>query len=255
MNFNTTIAALSTVPGHSAIAVIRLSGKDAFAIGEKIFEGKNLSEQKSHTAHFGRLKFGDELIDEVLITIFKAPHSFTVEDVIEISCHGSPFIAQKILEAVIAAGATQAKPGEFTQRAFLNGRFDLSQAEAVADLIASENAASHRMALQQMRGRFSLKIKSMRQQLIHLASLLELELDFSEAIDTSRLAEAKIQIQNSQRNALNVKNIFPEIPSLKKIFLETQLQNIGEVYSVSVQNIFDTSRNAINEKQIGRAHV
>lgn len=209
MIFNSTIAALSTVAGHSAIAVVRVSGIDAIAVCEKIFVGKKLSEQQSHTAHFGKLKWNDEVIDEVLLTVFKAPHSFTMEDVVEISCHGSPYITQKIMEALLHFGAVQAKPGEFTQRAFLNGRFDLSQAEAVADLIASESAASHQLALKQMRGGFSSRIKSLRQQLIHLASLLELELDFSEEdVEFANRDELKQLIKNISDEAQRLFNSF-----------------------------------------------
>ncbi len=179
-----TICALSTPPGSGAIAVIRLSGPRSIAIAESVFTpaGKQvtLPTIASHTVHLGMIREGDDLIDEVLLTFFKAPHSYTGEDVIEISCHGSLFIQQRILETLIQAGARMAKPGEFTFRAFMNGKFDLSQAEAVADLIASNSKGAHDLALSQMRGGFSLKIKEMRKQLLDLASLLELELDFSE---------------------------------------------------------------------------
>ena len=180
MEMSKTIVALSTAAGHSAIAVIRLSGREAIVICDAVFIGHKLVDQPSHTVHFGKLAIGDKVLDEVVVTIFKAPYSFTKENVVEISCHGSPFIVQQIIELLISQGAVPAKAGEFTMRAFLNGRFDLSQAEAVADLIASENESTHKMAIQQMRGGFSERIKLMRQQLVHLASLLELELDFSE---------------------------------------------------------------------------
>lgn len=175
-----TIIALSTAPGVGAISVIRLSGDDAFEIIDKIFLSKKLSEQKSHTAHFGKIVFENKEIDEVVATIFKGPYSYTKENVIEISCHGSPYIVQQIMEALLANGASLAKAGEFTMRAFLNGRMDLSQAEAVADLIASESAATHRMAMQQMRGGVSSELKVLRQELIDYAALIELELDFGE---------------------------------------------------------------------------
>lgn len=179
-SLNDTIVALSTPPGTGAIGVIRLSGASAISIAEKVFSGKKLSEQPSHTLHHGFIKNGDEVIDEVVIGIFKAPHSYTTEDVIEISCHGSDFIIQKIISLLIEKGARTAKPGEFTMRAFLNGRMDLAQAEAVADLIAAQTQASHDMALNQMRGGYSSELKNLRFELIHFASLLELELDFSE---------------------------------------------------------------------------
>ena len=179
-----TICAISTSPGTGAIAVIRLSGENAIKITEKVFisprKGKKLSEQKGNTIHFGQLVFHDELIDEVVVSLFRAPHSFTGEDIVEISCHGSVYVQQKILEILIENGARLAQPGEFTQRAFLNGKMDLSQAEAVADVIASSNAAAHKLALNQMRGGFSREITELRDQLLHFTAMVELELDFSE---------------------------------------------------------------------------
>ncbi len=176
-----TIVALSTAPGMAAIAVIRLSGDAAISIADKLFYGKKkISDCASHTAHFGKIIFNDKLLDEVVLTLFKAPHSYTRENIVEISCHGSTYIVQQILQACMQSGARAAKAGEFTLRAFLNGALDLSQAEAVADLIHSESDASHQLALKQMRGGFSSEIKMLRDELIHLASLLELELDFSE---------------------------------------------------------------------------
>jgi tRNA modification GTPase len=175
-----TIVALATPPGVGAIAVIRLSGPEAFSITDALFKGKNLSEQPSHTVHYGALRDEGQLLDEVLVTLFRGPHSYTREDVVEISCHGSEFIARRIIQSLLKGGARLAKPGEYTQRAFLNGRFDLAQAEAVADLIASDSEASHRTALHQMRGGFSRQIKALREKLIHFASLIELELDFGE---------------------------------------------------------------------------
>ena len=175
-----TIVALSTPEGIGAIAVIRLSGLAAIAMADAVFYGKNLTQQASHTLHYGTLRDGQEVIDEVVVSLYIAPYSFTGEDVVEISCHGSPFIVQKIMRLLLGKGARLAGPGEFTQRAFLNGRMDLAQAEAVADLIASESEAAHRTALQQMRGGFSQEIKALREQLIHFASMIELELDFGE---------------------------------------------------------------------------
>ncbi|SFD63020.1 tRNA uridine-5-carboxymethylaminomethyl(34) synthesis GTPase MnmE [Spirosoma endophyticum] len=175
------IAALATAPGIGAIAVVRVSGEGAIAITNRFFRGKDLTQQESHTAHFGTLRNADgSIIDEVLVTIFHTPKSFTKEDVVEISCHGSEFIIQQILRRLTTEGARLAKPGEFTQRAFLNGQFDLVQAEAVADLIASDSDASHRAALTQLRGGFSKQLKVLRQQLIDFVALVELELDFGE---------------------------------------------------------------------------
>lgn len=177
---NETIVALSTAPGKAAIAVIRLSGKDAIQVTNKVFKGKDLTTVPSHTIHFGTINHGNQIIDEVLVSVFKAPTSFTKEDMTEISCHGSDFIVQQIIRVLLAEGVRLAKPGEFTQRAFLKGRFDLAQAEAVADLIASDSEAAHHAAINQMRGGFSNEIKKLREQLIHFASMIELELDFSE---------------------------------------------------------------------------
>lgn len=180
---NDTIVALATASGTGAIAVIRLSGKDAIAIGSRFFRsvsGKSLSEQKSHTVHLGHIVDHPRVIDEVLVTIFKNPHSYTGEDVIEISCHGSLYIQQEIIQLFLKNGCRMANAGEYTLRAFLNGKLDLSQAEAVADLIASDNEASHKIAMQQMRGGFSNEIKHLRDELLNFASLIELELDFVE---------------------------------------------------------------------------
>ncbi|MEO1436355.1 MAG: tRNA uridine-5-carboxymethylaminomethyl(34) synthesis GTPase MnmE [Bacteroidota bacterium] len=176
-----TIVAQATAPGVGAISVIRLSGPKAIQLADKAFYGKSLLEAASHTIHFGTIR--DEhgqILDEVLVSLFVAPRSYTREHVVEISCHGSPYIVQQVLQYLIRLGARMANPGEFTLRAFLNGAMDLSQAEAVADLIASNSAASHSIAMQQMRGGFSNEIQALRQELIDFASLIELELDFSE---------------------------------------------------------------------------
>ncbi|WP_419211130.1 tRNA uridine-5-carboxymethylaminomethyl(34) synthesis GTPase MnmE [Maribacter sp. X9] len=183
MNPTDTIVALATPSGAGAIAVIRLSGIHSISIASEQFEsvsGKKLEKQKSHTLHLGFIKDGKNTLDQVLVSIFKNPHSYTGEDVIEISCHGSQYIQQEIIQLFLRKGCRMATPGEFTMRAFLNGKMDLSQAEAVADLIASDNASNHQVAMQQMRGGFSNKIKELRQQLLNFASLIELELDFSE---------------------------------------------------------------------------
>lgn len=180
MNNQDTIIALSTPPGSGAIGVIRLSGPDAINLANQVFAGKDLEKQESHTLHFGLLKDGDQLVDEVVAGIFVAPKSYTKENVVEISCHGSNYIIEQIINLLISKGARAAKPGEFTLRAFLNGAFDLSQAEAVADLIASNSKASHDVAMQQMRGGFANELKALREQLIHFASMIELELDFAE---------------------------------------------------------------------------
>jgi len=179
-----TICAISTSPGIGAIAVIRLSGSEAIQIAGRVFQSRNkeklLTEQPANTLHFGQIAFKNEVIDEVVAAIFRTPHSFTGEDIVEISCHGSTFIQQKILEILIKNGARMALPGEFTQRAFLNGKMDLSQAEAVADVIASSNAAAHKLAINQMRGGFSREINDLRAQLLHFTAMIELELDFAE---------------------------------------------------------------------------
>jgi tRNA modification GTPase len=175
-----TICAVATPAGVGAIGVIRVSGSKTFPIVNKIFRGKNLEKQASHTIHFGTIRDGEMIVDEVLVSLFKAPSSYTREDTIEISCHGSDFIIQKILKLILREGARLANAGEFTQRAFLNGQLDLAQAEAVADLIASDSEASHQTAINQIRGGFSKQIAQLREQLINFASLIELELDFGE---------------------------------------------------------------------------
>ena len=204
-----TICAISTPPGSGGIAVIRLSGSKAIQIAQTIFVppsiDKKLADQAANTLHFGAIKFEDKLIDEVVVGIFKAPHSFTGEDIAEISCHGSRFIQQQILELLIIKGARLARPGEFTQRAFLNGKMDLSQAEAVADLIASSNAASHKMAINQMKGGFSEEINQIRCELLKFAALIELELDFSE--EDVQFADRVSLIELSSRISLLLKKL------------------------------------------------
>lgn len=175
-----TICALATANGIGAIGIIRISGDDAISVSSKIFDGKNLNKADSHTVHYGFIKDEDEVIDEVMVSVFKAPKTFTAEDSVEISFHGSPHIAKKILEVLIKNGARMAKAGEFTMRAFMNGRIDLSQAESIADLIASENEASRKVALNQLKGGITNEISLLRTDLLNFTSLVELELDFAE---------------------------------------------------------------------------
>jgi len=175
-----TIVALATPNGIGAIGVIRLSGPDAITIANSVFKGKDLNKQASHTIHFGQIVDGEGVLDEVLVSLFIAPRSYTRENVVEISCHGSNYIIESIIKLLIKNGARSAKPGEFTLRAFINGQLDLSQAEAVADLIASNSKASQQVAMQQLRGGFSSQLQTLREQLVTFASLVELELDFSE---------------------------------------------------------------------------
>lgn len=207
---NDTIVALATANGTGAIAVIRLSGERALEICQSVWKGKNLLRQPSHTAHLGYiLDKKQHPIDQVLATIFKAPNSYTRENTVEISCHGSPYIAQRLIELLIEAGARPARAGEFTLRAFLNGQLDLAQAEAVADLIAAESEASHRMAIQQMRGGFSKDIAHLREELIQFASLIELELDFG---------EEDVEFADRQDLQILVSKILAVVQSLQQSF-------------------------------------
>ena len=178
---NETICALATATG-GALGIIRISGPQTLEILSRVFS-KNLTDAKPNTIHYGHIKEENEVVDEVLVSIFRAPHSYTGEDAAEISCHGSSYILKKVLELLVKSGCRMAEPGEYTQRAFLNGKMDLSQAEAVADLIASSNKATHQMAMSQLRGHFSSELAQLREQLLKLTSLLELELDFSDHED------------------------------------------------------------------------
>ncbi|RIV46008.1 tRNA uridine-5-carboxymethylaminomethyl(34) synthesis GTPase MnmE [Flagellimonas pelagia] len=183
MSYTDNIVALATPSGTGAIAVIRVSGPDAISLVDSIFQSvknKNLTGQKSHTVHLGHIVDDTKVLDEVLVSLFKGPHSYTGENVMEISCHGSPYIQQQIIQLLLRKGCRAASAGEFTLRAFLNGKMDLSQAEAVADLIASDSEAAHDIAMQQMRGGFSNEIQKLREELLNFASLIELELDFSQ---------------------------------------------------------------------------
>jgi tRNA modification GTPase len=183
MLYTDSIVALATPSGAGAISVIRISGPEAISIGNSVFKSiknKDLSKQKTHTLHLGHIMDDRKTLDEVLVSLFKGPNSYTGENTIEISCHGSTYIQQQIIQLLLRKGCRMADPGEFTLRAFLNGKLDLSQAEAVADLISSDNAASHQIAMQQMRGGFSNEIAKLREELLNFASLIELELDFAE---------------------------------------------------------------------------
>jgi tRNA modification GTPase len=211
MLFKDTIAAISTAAGMGAIGLVRMSGPQALSIADELFLGKKLSNQASHTAHFGRfynMSAHDpdaRLIDEVVITLFLGGKSFTGEDTVEIAAHGSPYILKEILEACVSKGARLAGPGEFTQRAFLNGKLDLAQAEAVGDLIAAETKASHEIALNQMRGGVSNELAALRDQLINFTALLELELDFSdEDVEFADRTQLNILIQNLQSKIHNL---------------------------------------------------
>jgi tRNA modification GTPase len=229
-NLNDTIVALATPPGIGAIGVIRISGTEAINIAAQIFRGKDLRSQKSHTAHFGSIVSDSErILDEVIITLFLSPKSYTSENVVEISCHGSPYILQEVIDLVIAKGARLAKPGEFTMRAFLNGKLDLSQAEAVADLISSHSETAHAVAMRQMRGGFSKEIHKLRAELIDFASLIELELDF---------AEEDVEFANRQHLKATVEKIQAFIASLLQSF------KLGNVLKTGVPTVIAGRPNA-----------
>ena len=197
--WNDTIVALATAPGLGAIAVIRLSGPKAIEITASVFSKKSLLKQPTHTVHFGKLLNGSDFIDEVVVTIYRAPRSYTGEEVVEISCHGAPMIQDQILQLMVQVGARMAKPGEFTQRAFLNGKLDLTQAEAVADLIASNTEAAKKTALHNLKGGFSTDLHVMREKLIKFSALIELELDFSqEDVAFANKKELEILVQQLQ---------------------------------------------------------
>ncbi|MEG1400786.1 tRNA uridine-5-carboxymethylaminomethyl(34) synthesis GTPase MnmE [Bacteroides sp.] len=201
-----TICAIATAQG-GAIGTIRISGSKAIEIANRIFvparSGKQLSDQKAYTLTFGRIYDGAEIVDEVLVSLFRSPHSYTGEDSVEIACHGSSYILQQVMQLLIRNGCRMAQPGEYTQRAFLNGKMDLSQAEAVADLIASSSAATHRLAMSQMRGGFSKELTDLRTKLLNFTSMIELELDFSEEDVEFADREALRQLANGIENVIS----------------------------------------------------
>lgn len=259
----TTICAIATSPGMGAIATIRLSGEKAIEIADSAFKsprsGKQLAGQKANTLHFGSIVDGNELIDEVVVSIFKAPHSFTGEDVIEITCHGSVYIQQRILQLLITRGARMARPGEFTQRAFLNGKMDLSQAEAVADLIASTNRAAQKVAINQMRGGFSAELTNLRGQLLHFIAMIELELDFSEEdvefADRDQLKKLVTKIEEMLRRLKNsfqlgnvIKNGIPvAIVGETNVGKSTLLNALLNEEKAIVSDIHGTTRDVIED--------
>ncbi|WP_426491926.1 tRNA uridine-5-carboxymethylaminomethyl(34) synthesis GTPase MnmE [Hymenobacter sp. 102] len=206
LSLTDTIVALSTPPGSGAIALVRLSGPEAVRLTDEVFAGKRLRDQPSHTLHVGTIRDGNRILDEVVVSLFRGPHSYTREDVVEISTHGSDYIVQEVLALLLRRGARLAEAGEFTKRAFLHGAFDLAQAEAVADLIAADSALSHQVAMRQMRGGFSQELKDLRGRLVQFAALLELELDFGEEdvefADRTGLVQLLQEVQQLVRRLL-----------------------------------------------------
>ncbi|MHC2991229.1 tRNA modification GTPase MnmE [Pontibacter sp. HJ8] len=259
--FNTdTIVAVATAQGVGAIAVIRLSGPEAITITNSVFKGKDLTKQPTHTLHFGTIRDEDKVLDEVLVSLFVGPNSYTKENVVEISCHGSDFIVQQIIKLLLKKGARLANAGEFTKRAFLNGQFDLAQAEAVADLIASDSALSHEVAMKQMRGGFSQEIKRLRAELVHFASMIELELDFGEEdvefADRDQLRSLILNIQHIIRELLKsfelgnvIKNGVPTVivgkPNAGKSTLLNKLLNEEKAI---VSDVPGTTRDFIEDE-------
>jgi tRNA modification GTPase len=254
-----TIVALATPQGIGAIGVIRLSGNKAFQVANELFPSKDLTLQASHTLHVGFMQMGGQVLDEVVLSLFKGPRSYTGEDVIEISCHGSPYIQQQIISACVSKGARLAKAGEFTQRAFLNGKLDLAQAEAVADIIAANTAASQKAAMHTMRGGFSSALKNLRERLIQFSALIELELDFSqedvefadrkafyelinELTDSTRTLIKSFQLGNVIRNGVSVAIIGK--PNAGKSTLLNTLLNENRAI---VSEIPGTTRDTIEE--------
>ena len=260
-----TICALATAPG-GAIGIIRVSGEQAIAITDRIFmpigaNGKTLAQRKPYTLAFGNIVTAQgDIIDQVLVSIFHAPHSYTGEQSVEISCHASTYILQQVMQLLVANGCRPAEPGEYTQRAFLNGKMDLSQAEAVADLIASHSAASHRMAMNQMRGAFSTELSDLRDNLLHLTSLIELELDFSdheelEFADRTQLVDVAQKIQHTVQRLIQsfrignaIKNGIPTVIIGETNAGKSTLLNllVGEERAI-VSDIHGTTRDVIED--------
>ncbi|WP_293295376.1 tRNA uridine-5-carboxymethylaminomethyl(34) synthesis GTPase MnmE [Allomuricauda sp.] len=279
MSYSDNIVALATPSGTGAIAVIRVSGPQAISIVDQLFKsikGKELVQQKSHTIHLGNIVDGAKILDEALVSIFKGPHSYTGENVVEISCHGSPFIQQQIIQLLLRNGCRTASAGEFTLRAFLNGKMDLSQAEAVADLIASDSEAAHDIAMQQMRGGFSNEIQELRQELLNFASLIELELDFSqedvEFADRTQFNELLTKISNVLKKLIDsfalgnvIKNGIPVAivgqPNVGKSTLLNVLLNeeraiVSEIAGTTRDTVEDQiSLNGINFRFIDTAGI
>ena len=260
MNAKQTIVALSTPSGSGALGVIRLSGPEAVEIANSVFKGKDLRKQASHTLHFGLIMDGESILDEVVIGIFLAPKSYTKENVIEISCHGSSYIIQRIIALLIENGSRAAKPGEFTLQAFLNGAFDLSKAEAVADLIASNSRASHDVAMQQMRGGFANELQGLREQLVHFASMIELELDFAEEdvefANREQLRELILQINRVITKLISsfelgnvIKNGIPIVIAGKpNVGKSTLLNSLLNEERAIVSDIAGTTRDTIEDE-------
>ena len=218
-NFQDTICAVATPPGVGALAIIRVSGPEALTIGIALFKGRNLAKAAGNTIHYCRITDGNKTVDEVLVSVFRAPKSFTAEDSIEISTHGSPYIIRYVLKLLVQNGCRLAAPGEFTQRAFLNGQMDLVQAEAVADLIAADSEAAHKTALHQLRGGFSRKLAVLREDLIHFASLVELELDFGEEdVEFADRDDLRALILNIQSQILPLLTSFDNGNAIKEGF-------------------------------------
>ena len=260
-----SIVALATPSGAGAIAVIRISGEDAITIGANVFQsvsGKDISKQKTHTIHLGHIFDGEKTLDQVLVSVFKGPNSYTGENTIEISCHGSTYIQQQIIQLLLRKGCRMANAGEFTLRAFLNGKLDLSQAEAVADLINSDNEASHQIAMQQMRGGFSNEIAKLREELLNFASLIELELDFAEEdvefADRTQFYELLSRIEFVLKRLIDsfavgnvIKNGIPvAIVGEPNVGKSTLLNSLSNEERAIVSDIAGTTRDTIEDELV-----